>query len=110
MQFLEVDGAGDFGENRERVRIPLEQVLVALYAGAFLDEDLRAVNDLVAFFFAVLVVDDGQDTVAIHGDQLALRIPNGVDTEEANESIGLGVLLGLLARTGSGATDVERTH
>ena len=38
MQILEVDHAADFGQDRERVRIPFEQDLVALHGSAVLDQ------------------------------------------------------------------------
>ena len=36
--------------------------------------DARTVNHRVAFFFAALVVDDGQDTVAVHRNDFALFV------------------------------------
>ena len=44
----------------------------SLHRSAVLDQDLGAVNDLIAFFFATLVVDDREDAVAVHRDQFAL--------------------------------------
>ena len=110
MQILEVDRAADFGQDREGVRIPLEQNVVRLDRSAFLDEDLGAVHHLVALAFAALLVDDGEDAVAVHGDQFAACVADRLDAEELGEAVGLGVLLGLLGRTGGRAADVERTH
>ena len=73
-QVLEVNHAADFGENRERVRIPLEQDLVGLDRGAVFDQNARAVDHRVAFLFAALIVHDGHDAVAVHGDQFALGL------------------------------------
>ena len=102
--------AADFGQDRERVRIPFEQDLVRLDGRAVFDVDLRAVNNRIAFALALLLIDDDQDAVAVHGDQFALVVANRVDVVEANETVALGVLRGLLADSRRRATDVERTH
>ena len=71
---------------------------------------LRAVHHRVAFLLAALLVDDGQDAVAVHRDQFTLGVLNCRDAEELHEAVGLGVLLGLFARSGGGSADVEGTH
>ena len=109
-EILEVNLAADFGQDREGVRIPLEQDVVDLHLGAVLEQHLGAVHHRVALFLAPLVVDDGHDAVAVHGNQLALGVLDGDDVEELDEAVGLGVLLGLLARSGGRAADVEGTH
>ena len=83
---------------------------VGLHLGAVFKQHLGAVHHRVAFFFAALIVDDGQDAVAVHGDQFALGVLDGGDIQEFHEAVGLGVLLGLLARSGGRAADVERAH
>ena len=70
----------------------------------------RAVNDRIALFFAALVVDHRDDAVAVHGDQFALLLANGLDADVLDETVGLGVLRGLLADPGRRTADVERTH
>src|SRR6185295_13106219 len=110
MQFLEVNNTRDFRQNRERIRIPFEQILVALYRRTVFHENLRAVHNLVALLLAVLFVDNGEDRIAVHRDQFALRITNGVDAEELHKSIGLRILFGLLARTRCRTADMEGTH
>ena len=109
-QILEVNHAADFGQNRERVRIPFEQHGVGLDARAVLEQDLGAIDHLVAFFFAALVVENGDDAVAVHRDQFAFGVLDGLNAEELHEAVGLGVLLGLLRRAGGRSTDVEGTH
>ena len=105
-----MDLAADFGENREGVRIPFEQDVVGLDLGAVLEQDLGAINHRIALLFAALFVDDGEDAVAVHGDQLALGVADRGDAQELHEAVGLGVLLGLLGRSGGRAADVERAH
>ncbi len=73
-------------------------------------QHLGAIHHGVALFFAALIVDDGQDAVAVHGDQLALGVLNSRNAQELDEAIRFRVLLGLLARTGGRAADVERAH
>jgi hypothetical protein len=104
-----VDHAADFGQDREGVRIPFEQDLVGLDRRAVFHQDARAVNHLIAFLLAALVVDHGDDAVAVHGDHFALLVAHGLDADVLGESRRLGVLLGLLA-AGGRAADVERTH
>ena len=110
VQVLEVNRAADFGQDGEGVGIPFEQDVVGLHLGAVLEQHLGAVHDRVAFLLAALIVDDGQDAVAVHGDQLALGVADRGDAEELDETVDLGVLRGLLARSGGRAADVERTH
>src|SRR5262245_1867605 len=105
-----MDYATDFGEDRERIRIPLEQDLVGPDRFAVLHPELGAVDHLIAFLLAALLVDDPQDAVAIHRDQIALRVPNGVDLNEFRKAVRLGVLCRLFGDTRSGSANVERTH
>ena len=109
-QVLEVHHAGDFREDRERIRIPFEQDVVGLDARAVLEMDPGAVDHLIALFFAALVVEDRDDAVAVHGDQLALGVLDRLNGHEFDEAVGFRVLLGLLRRTGGGAADVEGAH
>src|ERR1017187_9469932 len=109
-QILEVDGATDFGQNRERVRIPLEQDLAVLHRSAVFHQHAGAVIRRVAFLFAALVVDHRHDAVAVHGDQLAGLAAHRLDADVAGETVALAILLGLLVDARRRATDVEGTH
>src|SRR6267143_1881668 len=53
-QVVELHGAGGFGKDREGERIPFGKNLAVRDAFAFGDAQARAVNDVVAFLFAVL--------------------------------------------------------
>ncbi len=110
MQVLEVDHAADFGQDRERVRIPFEQDLVALHRSAVFHQNARAVYHRVAFFLAALIVHHRHDAVAVHGDQFAGLAADRLDADVAGETVGLRILRGLLADSGRRSTDVERTH
>src|ERR1700693_4489111 len=109
-QVLEMDLAAHFGQNRERVRIPFQQDVVGLYLAAVRKQDFRSIHYRVAFFFAALLVDDGQDAVAVHRDQLALGVFHCRNAQELHITIRLRVLLGLFAGSGGRAAHVESTH
>ena len=109
-QVLEVDDAGHLGQDRERVRIPLEQDLVALHGSAVFHQHARAVDHRVAFLFTALIVHHRHDAVAVHRDQFARLAANRLDADVAGETVGLRILRGLLADTGRGTADVEGTH
>ena len=110
LQVLELDGAGDFGEEREGVRIPLADDIALRDLGAFFHAELGAVNDGVPLLFAALVVDDGDGAVAVEGDEAAGL---GTDGDEVDEADGTGVL-GLEVRgvvhARCRAADVEGAH
>ena len=109
-EILEMDLAADFREDREGVRIPFQQDRVGCNFGAVGEQDLGAIHYRVALFFATLLVDDGQDAVAVHRDQLALGVFNCRNAQELHVTVRLGVLLGLFARPGSRTAHVEGAH
>ena len=73
LQVLELDGAADFGQDREGVRIPFGQDLAELDRLAFLDAQPSAIDHVVALFFAALFVDEGDQAGAVHGNQMRCR-------------------------------------
>src|ERR1017187_8020423 len=109
-EVLEVDHTGDFGEDREGVRIPFEQDLVALHGSAVFHQDARAVYHRVALLFTALIVHHRHNAQAVHGDDFVGLAADRHDPDIAGESIGFGVLRGLLADSRGGSTDVEGTH
>src|SRR6185437_14113138 len=89
LEVLELDGSGDLGEQREGVGVPLAELVADGNLCAFLYLELGSVDDGVTLFFATLVVDDGDRTVAVHRDQVAgLR----ADRDQVDEANGAGVL------------------
>ena len=77
---LEADLARLLGEDRERVRIPLDQHLPLLDRLAFLHLEPRAVDDRIALAVAPLRVLHDERSAAVHDDQVAvlgLRRPAG---------------------------------
>ena len=72
--------------------------------------DARAVNHRIAFFFTALIVDDGENTGAVHGNDFALFVANPLDVDVFREAVRLGILLRLLGNSGRRTADVEGTH
>jgi hypothetical protein len=102
-------------EDREGVRIPLDENLTLLDSLAVAHLEPCAVDDRVALAIAPLRVLDDERPGAVHDDQLArlllaaaLRF-NDLQTLVAN---GAGVLVerGLLGYSRCRSTDVERSH
>ena len=77
-QVLEADRALDLGEDRAGVRIPLGDALAALDVLAVLDLEPRAVLDAVHGALGAVRIGDGDDQVAAHRDQIAVRIAGDV--------------------------------
>ena len=85
---LEADLARLLGEDRERVRIPLDEHLALLDRLAFLHLEARAVDDRIALAVAPLRVLHDERSAAVHDDQVAvLRL----DDLQALEPDGAGV-------------------
>ena len=82
-----MDRTGDLGQDREGVRIPFQQDVVGLHLFAVAVQDLGAVHNLVTLFFASLVVNQGQNAVAVHGDQFAFGVLHGVDRDELHKAV-----------------------
>ena len=68
---LEPDRAQLLGEDREGVRIPLDQHLALLDLLPVLHLEARTVDDRIALAVAALLVLDDDRAVAVHDDQLA---------------------------------------
>ena len=73
-QILEADRALDFGQDRPRIRIPLGDALAALDVLAVVDLEPRAVLDAVHGTLGAVRIEHGNDQVAAHRDQIAVRI------------------------------------
>ena len=59
----------------------------------FLDAQARAVDHVVALLFAALFVDDGDEAVAVHGDQVLVAAAHDVQVDEADEAAVAGLEL-----------------
>src|SRR5580693_9358615 len=108
-QILVADRAVDLGEDRPGIRVPLGDALAALDVIAFVDLQPRAVGDTVNGAFGAVGIGDGNDEVAAHRDQVAVRILGGVAVLDLDGAFEVRLderLLGDLRR----AADVERAH
>ena len=110
LQVLELDRAAGFGEDRERVGIPFGKQFAELDGLIFFDAQARAVDHVVALLFAALFVDDGDQAVAVHGDQVFAAAAHDVHVNEAHEAAVAGFELGLLGDSRGRSADVERAH
>src|SRR5580693_8785311 len=108
-QVLVADRALDFGEDRPGIGVPLGDALAALDVIALVDLQPRAVGDTVNGAFGAVGIGDGNDEVAAHRDQVAVRILGGVAVLDLDGAFEVRLderLLGDLRR----AADVERAH
>ena len=85
LQILELRRAADFREDRESVRIPLNQSLAELNRTAFGDLYLGAVHDRIALALAALFIDHRDRALAIHNDQIAALRLDGLQVDEAHQ-------------------------
>ena len=68
----EFDLAGSFGENRDVVRIPLDEGLALLHRPAVGLGNNRADDDVVAFQFAAFVIVNADGAVLVQNDPVAV--------------------------------------
>ena len=100
---------GDLSKDGERKRIPGRQQLVLGHLIAVLDQDVRAVNDLVASDLAAAFINDRKGAIAIHGYALALAALDGLQIDVFDRAFDAGFVLRRLFQT-RGAADVKRAH
>src|SRR4029077_3837115 len=110
LEVLELDGASGFGEDRERVRVPLGKKFAELDGLIFLDAKARAIDHVVTLLFAALFVDDGNQAVAVHGDQVRAAAAHDVHVDKADEAAVTRLEFRLFGDAGSRSADVERAH
>ncbi|MPL98794.1 hypothetical protein SDC9_45003 [bioreactor metagenome] len=98
-----------FGDDRQGVGVPFEQLRPALDRIAFLDVQLRAVAELVGHALGAVIVDDGDLHVPAHHDLVAILGHQKVRVAELDLAFLRRFLERLLAALGD-AADVEGTH
>src|SRR5690606_28119948 len=101
---------GDFGDNRRRERVPFGQDLALGYAGGFGGGQFRTVRHAETGALFAFVVQKREFRVAGHDDLEPFRVLERVLVLDADFGIERRFDVGTLGATGSGATDVERTH
>jgi hypothetical protein len=116
-EVLVLHGARILGEDRERVRIPLDQDLARPDWSAVADLQAGAIDDGIPLAVATLVVLHDERPGPIHDDQLALRLlgaaPLGLDDLQTlipDRAGVLGVERRLLRHPRRRPADMERPH
>ena len=111
---LEADLALLFGQDRERVGIPLDEDLAAVDRLAVLHLEARAVDHLVALAVAALVVLHDDEAVAVHDDHVAAAGRVGpldhLQVLVLGDALVLRVERRLVRDARRRAADVERAH
>lgn len=108
-QILEANGAFDFGEQRPGVGIPLDDALAALDHVALVDVQARTVLDTVRRTLGAVGIDDCDNHVAHHRDQVTFAVAGDGLVPDHDLAVEVGFderLLVELRRT----TDVEGAH
>ncbi len=108
-EVFELDRAGDVGEDRAGVRIPLGDALALLDRVAVIDQQARAVGHAVRGAFDALLVLDHDRHVAAHRHQAVFGVAHGIAVADLHDAFIGGFDEGLvhdLRRT----TDVEGAH
>src|SRR5581483_102834 len=99
----------NFGQNRKSERVPSRQQLILRNHLAVFDQNVRAINDLIARDFAAALVDDRPSALAIHSYALGLAALHGLQIDVFDLAFYASFVLRRLFEAGRTA-DVERTH
>src|SRR4029077_3767044 len=92
------------------VGIPLDHRLTERDRLTVFDLEARAVHDMVAFFFAALFVDNGDQAGAVHRDDLLAAALDHLQVDKLHEAIVTGFDFRLFGDASGGAANVERAH
>src|ERR1017187_15671 len=110
LQVFELNGAANFRENREGVRIPFGHLVAHLNGLAFLYEQARAVRNFVAFFLAALFVNDDNVTAAVHNHRGAAASADVFDIHVFCEACAACFEFRLFGHAACSSADVEGAH
>src|SRR5580700_870026 len=110
LQIVKPDRAGGFREDREGERIPLGQNLAVRDVFAVNDAETRAVNHVIALFFAAFFVHDGNQAGAVHGDGGSAAAFNEFELDEFHDAVVASLESGTLGDAGGCSADVEGAH
>src|SRR5579864_499473 len=110
LQVFELDCAANFRQDREGVRIPLDQYLAKLDRVALVDLDLGAIHHRVALALAALFIDHRDRALPVHHHQVARFCLDGLQVNEAHRTVVLGFQARLLRDSRCRTADVEGTH
>src|ERR1017187_8500865 len=107
---VELHLAGFFGKNRDVVRIPLDERVAFLHLAAILHGNDGADDDGVDFQFAADVVKNGNGTVLVQDNAVAVFQFDGTQFVVFDLAVVLGLDLRLLEHARRHTTGVERAH
>ncbi len=102
--------AGFFGENRHVIRIPLHEGVALLHLGAVLGRNDRADDHDVVFQFTSVVAENGNGTVFVEHDVVAILQFDQPEVVVMDHPVVLGLDLRDLEHLRRRAADVERPH
>src|SRR5262245_13480029 len=109
-QVAPMHSPADLGQDCERVRVPLGDLLALLDVPAVGDVQRCVVSDRVTLDFAPSVVDDQHRAVAVHGDDLAFAADDRVEVVVFDVTARARLVRRLLGNLRRRAADVERAH
>ena len=109
-QVNQLNLAGFFGDDRNRKRIPLGNLLALLNFCAFGSQNLRAVRNMVTRFLAVIGVDNHNLAVARQNNAVAFRVDDHMIVFELENTGKRNFNRSLLGAFLSRAANVERSH
>ena len=104
------DLAGDFGKNRDAVRVPLAKHGAGFDFLVFLDQQDRAGGNFVFLQLAALGIQKLDFAVAGQHDLLARIVADDLQARELHDARLLGPAFVVDDRALTDAADVERTH
>jgi len=109
-QVVKLHGAGGFGEDRKGEGSHSARIWPWGNVFAVLDAEARAVNDVVALLLAVLFIDDGNQSGAVHGDGSAATAFDELHVHELDDAVVARFERGTFGDARSGSADVEGAH
>ena len=107
---LELHSSGLFGQNRNVVRIPLDETLAFLDFTTLRDRDHGSDHHRITLEFATIGRVNADKTVLVQHDVMPFQRLHGAEVSVLNSPIILGFDLRLLKHLRGRSSDVEGTH
>ena len=107
---VELHATGLFRQDGNIVRVPLHEGLAFLHLAAVGTGNDRADHDIVRFEFAAIFGQNGNRSIFVQHDVVAVLQLDEAQIVVANRAVKLCLDLRLLEHLGSGAADVKGAH